>query len=170
MRAIKISLFFALAALLSSCGYSEEFKEVNFENQFIIAYPDYMEECDDLTPIADLQYKNSYRNTYSIVRVEDKADKSLLEFQKEGLDVIKNYDLLSNPLVTDSFYRESLDFTAIDVQMYGIMEDENIYYWHSAFESKGKFYEVVCWTRSMDRKQRYGADIEKIISSFKPLI
>lgn len=168
MRKLNFLFIITLAALMTACGYSEEFNEFNHENTFVISFPDYMEECDDFQ--ADLELKNSYRNTYGFVKVYAKDGNTLEEFQKEMLSVLKGYELLTDVLVTDSFYRDTEDFQAIDVQLYGVMQEENIYYWHSCFESEGKFYEVVCWTRSMDRKQRYGPDLEKVIESFRPLV
>lgn len=167
MKEFRLLYVLIITSILTSCAYSDEFKEINHDNTFLISYPDYMDECEDFQ--ADLQYKNSYRNTYSLVNVEDKNGRTFEEFQKEKLDLLKGYDLLSKPLVTDSLYREETNYTAIDIKLYGVMDDENIYYWHTSIESDGKFYEVVCWTRSMDRKQRYGPDLEKIIDSFKPL-
>ena len=168
MRLINIILFIPLIVGLHSCGYSEEFNEVNHNNEFIISFPDYMEDCNDFS--ADLGSKNSYRNTYAFVKVYEKEGQSLAQFHESVLNILKTYELLKDPLVTDSVYRQGVNFTAIDIELYGVMEDENIYYWHSAFESDDKFFEVVCWTRSMDRKQRYGSDLEKIITGFKPLI
>lgn len=168
MSKLKIFYLFLGISVLSACAYSDEFHEVNHDNQFIIAFPDYMKTCEDFQ--ADVQFKNAYRNTYSIVNAEDKNGRTFAEFQKEKLDILKGYDMLSKPLVTDSSYRETENFKAIDIKLYGIMDEENIYYWHSSFESNGKFFEVVCWTRSMDRKQRYGPDLEKVITSFKPLV
>ncbi len=168
MKQIKLLSILLSISFMIGCGYSEEFKEINYENQFIVAIPDYMEECDDFE--ASYQFKNAYRNTYGLVNVEDKNGRTLAEFQKEKADILKGYELLSRPLVTDSSYRDEADFKAIDIKLYGVMDNENIYYWHTAVESDGKFFEIVCWTRSMDRKQRYGGDLEKIIASFKPLI
>ncbi|MCB9226367.1 MAG: hypothetical protein H6578_04275 [Chitinophagales bacterium] len=157
-----------LIALLSACSYSEKPKEVKTE-MFEVSYPGYMKSTDDLLEGADLQYKNAYRNIYSIVKVSDKGTQTFEDFQKKTVDVIRNFQLLEKPVVTDSVYRENDNFKAIDLQIYGIMNNENIYYWHSVFETKDKFYELAVWTRTMDRKQRYGEDIAKIIESFKPL-
>lgn len=167
MKTVNQIIAFIFLSILLACGYSEEFNEVNHNNEFIISYPDYMKETNDFP--GDLAYKNAYRNTYSLVKVYDKEGRSLLDFQKEVLGVLKAYEPLTKPLVTDSTYREEDGYKAIDVKLYGTMDGENIYYWHSAFESDGKFFEVVCWTRSMDRKQRYGPDLEAVIASFKPL-
>jgi hypothetical protein len=163
----QIYAFLSLSMLLS-CGYSEEFNEVNHNNEFIIEFPDYMKASDDFQ--SALSFKNAFRNTYSLVNVYNKDGQIFEEFQQKTLGILKTYEPLSKALVTDSVYRENESFKAIDVQLYGIMNGENIYYWHSVFESKGKFFEVVCWTRSMDRKQRYGPDLAQIIASFKPLI
>lgn len=155
--------------LLSACAYSEDFKELNHNNEFIVAFPSYMEATNDLINSANLQYKNAYRNTYSIITAEDKGERSFEDYQKDELNRIKNDVLLKKPLVTDSIYRSTEKFKAIDIQIYGVMNDENIYYWHSVFETDNKYYTLVCWTRSMDRQQRYGPDFLKVIESFKPL-
>ena len=54
MRIINIILFIPLILGLQSCGYSEEFNEINHNNEFIISFPDYMENCDDFS--ADRMY------------------------------------------------------------------------------------------------------------------
>lgn len=157
-----------LIVLLSGCSYQEKPKEIKTDT-FEVSYPGYMKSTDDLLEGADLQYKNAYRNIYSIVKVSDKGTQTFEDFQKKTVDVIRNFQLLEKPVVTDSVYRENDNFKAIDLQIYGIMNNENIYYWHSVFETADKFYELAVWTRTMDRKQRYGGDIAKIIESFKPL-
>lgn len=156
-----------LSIILLACSYSNKFEKVQ-TNTFQISFPGYMKPTTDLLEDADLQYKNAYRNIYCIVKEKDKGTQTFKNYQKETVDIIKKFDLLENPVVTDSFYRETDNFKAIDVQIYGTMNNENIYYWHSSFETATKFYEVAIWTRTMDRKQRYGVDIAKIIESFLP--
>lgn len=166
MKNSLVILFFTTMVL--GCSYQKEPKEVKTDN-FEISFPGYMESTDDLLEGADLQYKNAYRNIYSIVKVKDKGNKTFKQFQQETVNVIKNFELLESPVVIDSFFRKKDNFTAIDIQLYGIMNKENIYYWHSVFETPTKYYELAIWTRTMDRKQRYGEDIAKIVESFKPL-
>ncbi|MCD8529175.1 MAG: hypothetical protein LRY27_04290 [Chitinophagales bacterium] len=129
-------MLFISFILFQSCGYPEEPKQVKFEDKFIIDYPSYLKECDDLTSEADLQYKNAYRNTYSIIRVEPKNGQTFHEFQQNAVKQIKHFDLIKDILVTDSAYRNTNNFNAIDIQMHGVMQEENIYYWNSCFETE----------------------------------
>lgn len=166
---IPLSVIVVLFALLfSACEkYTGELIPANTEGDFLISFPDYMKEVDDLKPNAIIQYSNSYRNIYAVVIKDTKEKESFEDYQKKGLGVLKNYNLLEMPLVTDSVYEESSNGKEIHVQLYGIMQEENIYYWHSTFESNTHYYQLVVWTRSMDRKQRYGKDIEGVIESFE---
>ncbi|MGB1248758.1 MAG: hypothetical protein ACPG4Z_07715 [Chitinophagales bacterium] len=159
-----ISLF-----MLAACTFNGEFREIETGNTFSMSFPDYMKPADDLKEDAELQYSSPYRNTYAIVEKDEKNGLSFSQYQKDALDVIKDFELLKNPLVTDSIFVENEQYKAIHVQLYGLMDDENIYYWHSTYETADYFYQLAVWTRSMDRKQRYGEDIDKIIESFTPL-
>lgn len=153
---------------ISSCTYKGTFEAVETNNTFEISFPDYMTKADDLKPDAALQYSNPYRNLYTIIEKSEKNGQSFEEYQSEALNILRNYDLLENTLVTDSIYTEPEFGRQISIELYGIMQEENIYYWHNTYETDKYFYQVVTWTRSMDRKMRYGPDIEKIVASFKP--
>lgn len=156
-------LFFAV--FLGACTYTGEFKEVQTDGLYTISYPDYMKPSKQtLHENAILEYNNRYRNIYSVV-VRDEKELDFLDYQQKNIGDLKNYDLLLNPLVTDSVFAENP--TSILIELYGIMDEENIYYWHKTIESTKYYYQIIVWTRSMDRKQRYGPDIEKMIDSFK---
>jgi hypothetical protein len=160
-----LTLLIASIFILQSCSYTGEMKEAKTDGLYTISFPDYMKPSKkNLHEDAILQYDNPYRNTYAII-MRDEKKVSFAEYQKDALDLLKNFELLRNPLVTDSAYFENP--TAIKVQLYGLMNEENIYYWHNTIESETYYYQVIVWTRSMDRKQRYGADIENIVASFK---
>lgn len=154
-----------VGVLLQSCTYTGEFKEVQTDGLYTISYPDYMKPSKQtLHENAILEYNNRYRNIYSVV-VRNEKELSFEAYYKENIDDLKNYELLLNPLVTDSVFTE--DPKSILIELYGIMDEENIYYWHKTIESPKYYYQIIVWTRSMDRKQRYGPDIEKILESFK---
>lgn len=160
-----LTLLIASIFILQSCSYTGEMNEAKTDGLYTISFPDYMKPSKkNLHEDAILQYDNPYRNTYAILMRNEK-NISFSEYQKNALDLLKNFELLRNPLVTDSAYFENP--TSIKVQLYGLMNEENIYYWHNTIESETYYYQVIVWTRSMDRKQRYGPDIEKILASFK---
>lgn len=153
------------AMMLAACSYTGEMKEAKTDGTYTISFPDYMKPSKkNLHDDAILQYDNPYRNTYAILMRSEKNN-SFAEYQKDALDLLKNFELLRNPLVTDSVYSENPQ--TIKIQLYGLMDEEYIYYWHNTIESENYYYQVIMWTRSSDRKQRYGPDIEKSIESFK---
>jgi hypothetical protein len=161
------NIFYLLltALLVNACTYSGEFKAVQTDGLYTISYPDYMKPSKDvLHEEAILQYSSPYRNTYSIVLRDDKTQ-SFEQYQQDAVNVLKTYEQLLNPLVTDSAYFENP--RSIQLKLYGIMDEENIYYWHNTYETDSYYYQVIIWTRSMDRKQRYGPDIEQTLESFK---
>lgn len=161
-------LIFFLSAIITACTYTGEFKDVNTDGLYTIAYPDYMKPSKQtLHENAILEYNNRYRNIYSVV-VRDEKELDFLDYQQKNIGNLKKFDLLLNPLVTDSVFTENP--TSILIELYGIMDEENIYYWHKTIESPKYYYQIIVWTRSMDRKQRYGPDIEKMIDSFKAFI
>ncbi|MFT4645189.1 MAG: hypothetical protein ACI8ZX_001602 [Planctomycetota bacterium] len=152
-----------MTLMITSCEtYSGEFREI--ENDHIeISLPDWLLETDDLAPHAYYQFKSNYRNTYGIVVRTDKENRTLEEYQKEGIGVLRNYKELTNLLVTDSVKIEN----SINLELMGDMESEKLFYWHNTYESQGHFYQLVVWTRSYDRKQKYSEVIEKVIASFE---
>ena len=75
----------------------------------------------------------------------------------------KNFKELTNLLVTDSVKTAN----SIKLELMGDMDSEKIFYWHNTYESKNNYYQLVVWTRSYDRKQKYSDVIEKVVASFK---
>jgi len=149
--------------LANSCNYyNGKFRKIE-EDSFDISLPDWLEETDDLAPHAFYQFKSRYRNTYGII-VKDKIEgKSLKAYQQEGTAVLRNFNEITNLLAIDSNFKEN----HIEVQFMGDMDSEKIFYWHNTYEGQKYYYQLVMWTRSYDRKQKYSDAIEEIISSFK---
>ena len=157
----KILAILLLTTVLSCNSYTGEFRDIK-KNTFTISLPDWIEETDDLAPHALYQFKSKYRNTYGII-VKDDKNKFFEDYQKDAVNVLKNYESLTNLLVTDSTYNKN----KISLELLGDLESEKIFYWHNTYESENNFYQLVLWTRSYDRKQKYGPVIEEIIASFK---
>lgn len=161
-------LLFFIFLLLASCTYTGEFAPIKYQNEFQIEVPDYLEKCDDFGGQIDL--KNRYRNTYFFVKSFPDTFPDLANFQQQQIELLKNYDLLENPVVTDSNFINEANYEQINIELYGVIQEENIYYWHTSIKAvNSRYYELVGWTRSMDRRQKYGPDIEKIIGSFTVL-
>ena len=157
----KVVLFVLIISSFSCNNYTGKFREVK-DKSFIISLPDWLEKTDDLSPEAYYQFKSRYRNTYGII-IKDKKDKPFKEYQKDAVNVLRNFKELTNLLVLDSTFSKN----HIRLELLGDMEQEKIFYWHNTYESANNYYQLVIWTRSYDRKQKYGPVIEKIIQSFQ---
>lgn len=161
-------LFISLLFLLNSCNnYTGEIRDVQKEG-IVISLPDWLEETgdliqDDLASDVIFQFKSRYRNTYGIVVKNEKGDKTFNQYHQEAIGVLKNFKELKTLLVTDSLRTEN----GIQLELMGDIETEKIYYWHNTYEDYDNYYQLVLWTRSYDRKQKYTEVIEKVIASFK---
>lgn len=163
MKKITQILFALSFVLLMSCDdFTGEIRKIE-KADFEISLPDWIEKTDDLAPHAHYQFKSRYRNTYGIIVKDPKNGKTFAEYQKESVDVLRNFKELTNLLVTDSVSKNGMT----SLQLLGDMEAEKVFYWHNTYESSDNFYQLVLWTRSYDRKQKYTETIEDIIASFK---
>ncbi len=156
-------ILFILFILSSACssGYTGEFRDIKVET-IKISLPDWLEKTDGLAPHAFYQFKSRYRNTYGIIVKTPKGDKTFKEYQKESVAVLRNFNELTNVLVTDSVFENNI----YHLELMGDMQSEKIFYWHNTYETNKNYYQLVLWTRSYDRKEKYGPVIEKIIASF----
>lgn len=151
-----------IASTWSCQNYTGEFRTVA-KDSFSIALPDWLEETDDLAPHAIYQFKSRYRNTYGIVVKTPIQDKSFETYQHEAVSVLRNFNEITNLLVTDSTLKDD----TYHLELLGDIESEKIFYWHNTYKGQQNYYQLVLWTRSYDRKQKYTPVIEKIISSFE---
>ncbi len=152
--------------ILPSCKYDTEWQTVKAGNDFTLSLPPWLDAADNLKEGAPLQYSSRYRNFYVIGETEPSA-KTTPEVLNEHIARLKKS--MVNPLVTDSVAVELNGLTGSRVEVFGKMNDENIYFSELLIEGKGKRYHVSVWTRGEDRKLRYKEDINKILTSFKVL-
>jgi hypothetical protein len=126
--------------------------------------PDYLSKTDELRPGAEFQYRNRFRNLYAVV-FSEKKDKDFATFYAEQTGIIKK--ALEKPMVNDSIIVEIPGARGVHTEIAGKMQGEMIYYSILTLEAKDKYYQSCIWTRSEDRKLKYGKDIERILLSFK---
>jgi hypothetical protein len=158
-------ILIALSGLiLSSCKYSYKDETISVKNEFMMTVPDYLSPADNLKPGADFQYSNRFRNMYVVV-FSDKKDKDFQTYYNEQTAILKKS--LDKPMVTDSLPVQIPGARGVHTELAGRMQGEMIYYSIQTFETAGKFYQECIWTRSEDRKLKYGKDIERILASFK---
>lgn len=164
MKAVHLIAIVFVGVLILGCkNYTGEIRTVS-TNDFDINLPDWLEETDDLAPHALYQFKSRYRNTYGIIVKSAKEGKSFENYQQESIAVLRNFNELTNLLVTDSSFVNNI----YHIELMGDIENEKVFYWHSTYETADSYYQLVLWTRSFDRKQKYSETINEVIKSFVP--
>ncbi len=151
------------------CKYSNKYEVVNANNEFTVSVPPWMSEQHDLEEGAPFQYANRFRNFYAIGSAENDS------LQGQGLSQMVRHHLqvltqaLKNPVITDSTDVTIGGLKGVRVELYGKMNDENIYFSEVVLKGKKKFYHISVWTRGEDRKLRYKDDVNQILNSFTEL-
>lgn len=164
MKSIKYIFISVLAlVLISACDNYTGEKRIVTNSDFEIELPDWLEETNDLAPHAIYQFKSRYRNTYGIVVKSEKGNQTFEHYQQESIKVLRNFNELTNLLVTDSGFVNN----TYTLELMGDIQAEKVFYWHNTYETAKNYYQLVLWTRSYDRKQKYSPAIEEVISSFK---
>ena len=165
-----LCLFFSAV----SCSYSGEYSEAKIANHYKMAFPDFMKAADSkkqLSETASLQYLNYFRNIYTIVNEFDKQDSlSLNDFSEAQKKVLTKS--LQKPILVSEKDFEINGLAAKQHRLTGIVGNEELneklYYCLTHIEGKKKRYEVVFWTWDKHRN-KYAADIDKIVASFEEL-
>jgi len=170
VKTLLLVLFFGVV----SCSYSSEYQAVKINNQYSMSFPDFMEAADSkkqLNETANLQYLNYFRNIYTIVNEFDMDDSLSLEaFSKAQKKTLTK--ALQKPILVSEKDLEINGLAAKQTRLTGIVGNEELnekmYYCLTHIEGKKKRYEVVFWTWDKHRN-KYAADINKIMASFREL-
>ena len=164
-----LSIVYFLLTTTSSCKYSNEYQTVNANNKFSISVPSWMKEDKALKEGADFQYANHFRNMYAIGETISKTDlkKSNAEIMNDNLSRLRKS--MTNAVVSDSVDIAVGSLKGTQVEMYGKMSNENIYFSEVLVEGQKNIYHLSIWTRGENRKLHFKEDINKIIASFKEI-
>ena len=142
-----------------------------------------MTEATDLNAEASLQYQNIVKETYVVVIDEPKEEFikvfTGIGLYDESMSAIENYaQFQSESLVemmndisdrTDLAFTESNGLKRADFTITGMVADVpdyTIYYVLGYVEGASTMYTIMGWTLE-SRKDRYGADLEQMVASFK---
>ena len=158
---------FLLVCSFSACKYSNDYHAVNAGNKFSLAIPEWLKEDKNLKPGADFQYANRFRNFYAIGETLGKTQLSdnLQPVMHANLDILRK--AMKNPVVTDSFQVSTNGLQGVHAEIYGKMNDENIYFSEVLLRGKNGVYHLSIWTRGEERKLKFNKEIEKILNSFQ---
>jgi hypothetical protein len=165
MRIVSLFLAFLIAGL-GSCKYGNEYHPVITAN-FSISVPDWLKKQDNLKPGAEFQYANRFRNFYAIGETlgADQSKDSLQAIMQQNLAILRKS--MKGAVVTDSVNTSVNGLDGARVEIYGKMNDENIYFSELLITGKKHLYHLSIWTRAEERKLRFNKDIDAIFASFK---
>src|SRR6218665_1458713 len=171
------TLLFSVAIsslMLVSCTKETVFKEVKVNDRYAISVPDYLQPCVDLHQDASLQYQNTELDIYAMVI--DERKKTMVNYNLDyDIDLYYN-NIASQPFVESikdakisPAGRQEIDgHKAIVTEITGKIDQSSVYYRLAVIETPYAFYQLLVWTRA-DNKEKYGADMMKMIESFKEL-
>ncbi len=168
-HALVFSIVYCLLSIVSSCKYSNQYQAINAANKFSISVPSWMKEDKSLKEGADFQYANHFRNFYAIGEAISKGElkRTNGELMYDNLKVLRK--AMAGAQVSDSTEVNAGELKGTRVEIFGKMNNENIYFSEVIFEGSKNIYHLSIWTRSEDRKLHFKEDINKIIGSFKEI-
>ena len=172
---IKITLLItALAFMGSSIIAQTSLKEFKAGGVFYVSVPEYMSKTVGLNTSASVQFKNTVKDVYSFVIVDNKEELTLAElnygsineffedFVKDFLEGEKKREI-SKPVYQK---KNDLNFAECDASYYDEELKGEIYYHVGVVETKTAYYKVLSWVLA-ENKEKYKADFQSILYSLK---
>jgi hypothetical protein len=175
MKTTVTSLFLIASFFMSTAIFSQStFKEYKAGHTFDISLPDYMSKTADLNSSAAIQYKNVVKDIYGVVIFDTKEELKLLEMNYTSTnefyeDFIKDFlkdEEKRNVSKPKSTKKGEISFIECDASYFDKEINNSIYYFVGIVETKTAFYKVLSWC-SMENKDKYKADFQKILYSLK---
>jgi hypothetical protein len=172
----KMGIVALILVFIGGCSYSETFKiQQSSTNDkatsYQIALPDYLDNLLEhhLHRTASVQYGNFFRNTYVIVVDTLSSEQfSLQQYAQQNIQQL--VATLERPQKVDSTALQIDEKNALRVAYTGTVGikkiKERIYYQLVFVEGEKHYYQIVLWTWDQWR-QKYQADFEHIVQSFK---
>lgn len=163
-KLIYILLLFPLL-YLNSCTYSEGTFTAKADDVFTLELPNYLSSTQQLAPGAQIQFLNRYRTVYVVGLYDTKGEAKDLDAYDERVIERFSMDLKEfESKLVESEQKGSLLMRKYHLS--GNTTGEKIKYLLLTAEDENYFYQVCAWTLDF-RMEKYGADIESILQSFK---
>ena len=173
---MKIKFIAALVLTLSLLNAPAQttMKQYTVGHPFTISLPDYMSRTSGVNESAEIEYKNTVKDVYGFVIVDDKEIMKLAEisfvnirefydeFIKgfiEGEEKVKQ----SAPIASE---KDGLKFMEADVSYYDKNAKAEIYYLIGIVETKTAFYKVLSYC-ALENKAKFKEDFKKILYSLR---
>lgn len=162
MKKIIFALSLSFITLISCNQKVDPPKKIDVQDLYSIEMPANLAPIPDLYPNADLQYGNTFLQTY-IVTTKSSLDEDFATFVKEGLANYQdreNYKILKEDNVTIN----NLDGKLYELEM--TQEGTYMFMIQAFLKGKKANYEVIAWTTGQN-KDVEGKNLINIISSIK---
>jgi hypothetical protein len=159
----------------------KDLNTVNVDTKFSMTIPKYMKVMNTLNDEATLQYANIYKELYTVVMVEDKAE--FVEFYKDYSEYDNNKSLIENyGKARLKSFKESMKVlktkhygltkingnNANQFTLKGNIDNIDVAYLFTSVETEKDIYFIMSWTL-LDRYKRYENILEVINGSFKAI-
>ena len=166
-----------LLMILISCDNEDQFKTRKVDDRIEFQMPRYMSRITLGNTDAIIEVGNEQKEHYALIIAELVEDvlamDSSFNIEKYGHYSVTN---LKASMTSTKVQRIESDIDtingleAISYKLWGIYPDINvpIFYYLTIFKSKLYFYSFNTWTLQ-DREERYIANMEKMIQSFKEI-
>ncbi len=165
-----IILSVAIVWVLAACDYlpGSKPKKVEFlEQSFAVVMPANWSIRSDLNSVADLQMGNLFKEAYTIVISENKADFEDLTMEQHSeitRSMIKQS--IKNCVESDPEILDIDGNRAIRYQLTGSVDGLNLIYWHVTIETQEHYHQMLLWSlKSKFTKNQ--ADFDSVIQSFE---
>jgi len=171
-----------LVILLLSVSSQFSFGQTKFTEQkaghiFYVAVPDYLVKTWTLNDVADMQYMNSAKSAYMLV-IEDSKEEleqkgikyaALKDFHDDNIKTLKTEANNGEETKAVEFKANGNSFYQSDLSV-TLKQDDNtdlkITYLITYVETKGYYYQILCWTLSSKYKELL-PDFKKVAASLR---
>ncbi|HRG94382.1 MAG TPA: hypothetical protein PLZ10_15605 [Chitinophagaceae bacterium] len=170
------TITFSLCLLFSSIMLSAQtaMKTITVGHPFSISLPDYMSRTIGLNTNAALEYKNTVKDVFGFVIIDDKESLRLAEISFTSVeefyeDFIKDFIEgeekvnQSKPQVKQS---GAIKFLEADLSYYDKDAKAEIYYLIGMVETSKAYYKVLSYC-TLENKAKFKEDFRKILYSLK---
>lgn len=158
-----LTLLFILSVFLSCSKTKWEVKEFN---GYSVELPDYLTEAKDLNDAAEVQYENNIKEIYFIL-IRESKDEAVGYTYDSYCDFVKdNFHDGAGNHVENTVLEKINGLLCCQFEVFGQINDIEIYYNVAVYEGKNDFYQLVGWTIK-GRMVEYKTDLERIVKSLK---
>jgi|SRR5688572_25958263 len=171
----KITLLTAIMAFILSVSVAQTpVKEYKAGSIFFVSLPDYMSKTIGLNSAASIQYKNTVKDVYGFVIIDNKEEMALADLKYGSIneffeDFVKSFleGEAQRKISTPQYQKKGeVNFVECDATYYDEEMKAEVYYHVGVAETPTSFYKVLSWVLA-EHKDKYKADFQNILLSVR---